>query len=130
MDANAALPAPSQPFGGLLETVREERQQDRKIRLLESLSRTGILGLEMQMRMPAEQRTAMAAHNNLSLEEFDRRLVQALALARARAGSMNYGDLRDESLDRMQNEAGVLASQALEKSVRNRRPRLHCRDGA
>ena len=35
-DANATPPAPPQPFGELLETVREERQQDRKIRLMET----------------------------------------------------------------------------------------------
>ena len=40
-DANATVPGQWVPLGGLLETVREERQQDRKIRLLESLSRTG-----------------------------------------------------------------------------------------
>ena len=119
MDANAAPPAPSQPFGGLLETVREERQQDRKIKLIESLSRTAIFRLEMQMSMPAEQRTDMAAHNNLSLEEFDRRLEQTLALARARAGSMNYGDLRDESLAYMQSQAAeILPSRAWEEEDR------------
>ena len=119
MDANAAPPAPSQPFGGLLETVREERQQDRKIKLIESLSRTAIFRLEMQMSMPAEQRTDMAAHNNLSLEEFDRRLEQTLALARARAGSMNYGDLRDGSLAYMQSRAAeILPSRAWEEEDR------------
>ena len=112
MDANAAPPAPSQPFDGLLETVREERQQDRKIRLIESLSRMAIFRLEMQMRMPAEQRTGMAAHNNLSLEEFDRLLEQTLALARAQAGSMNYGVLRNKSLDNMKRKARFVPSQA------------------
>ena len=41
-DANATPPAPPQPFDGLLETIREERQQDRKIRLTESASRTAM----------------------------------------------------------------------------------------
>ena len=85
LDANATPPAPA-PFGELLETIREERQQDRKIKLIESLSRPAIFRLEMQMSMPAEQRTAMAAHNNLSLEEFDRRLEQALAQLQLQLG--------------------------------------------
>ena len=53
-DANATPPAPPQPFAELLETVREERQQDRKIRLNERFSR---MALKM-LAQPAEQRAA------------------------------------------------------------------------
>ena len=103
MDANAAPPAPSQPFGGLLETVREERQQDRKIKLMEAGSRLA----RMMLARPAEQRAAMAAIQGLSLEAFDHRL-------RAQAFPDNYGVLRNEPLAQIQSEAGVLATQALE----------------
>ena len=66
----------------------------------------------MKMSLPAEQRAAMAAHNNLSLEEFDRQLEEQLAFVRAQAGSMNYGVLRNKSLAHMQSQAEVLPSQA------------------
>ena len=100
MDANATPPAPSQPFGGLLETVREERQQDRKIRLMEAGSRLAL----MMLARPAEQRAAMAAYQGLSLEAFDHRL-------RAQAFPDNYGFLRNESLVDMQRGAGVSAEE-------------------
>jgi hypothetical protein len=106
-DANAAPPAPPQPFGDLLETVREERQQDRKIRLRESASRTAM----WMIAQPAEQRAAMAAHNNLSLQEFDYRL-------HAQAFPDSYGVLRNESLVDMQRRAGVEPSQEWEKEGR------------
>ena len=111
-DANATPPAPPQPFDGLLETIREERQQDRKIRLMEYLSKMAIFQAHMQLSMPAEQRAAMAAHNNLSLEEFDRQLEEQLAFVRAQAGSMSYGVLRNESLDNMKRKARFVPSQA------------------
>ena len=85
-DANATPPAPPQPFDGLLETVREERQQDRKIRFIDYLSRKAIFEIHVRMSLPAEQRAAFAAHNNLSLEEFDRQLEEQLAFVRAQAG--------------------------------------------
>ena len=95
------------PLGGLLETVREERQQDRKIRLMEIFSK---LALKM-LAQPAEQRAAMAANQGLSLEVFDYQL-------RAQAFPDNYGVLRNEPLAQIESEAGVLASQAWEKEDR------------
>ena len=92
------------PLGGLLETVREERQQDRKIRLMEIFSK---LALKM-LAQPAEQRAAMAAYQGLSLEVFDNML-------RRQAFPDNYGVLRNEPLAQIESEAGVLASQAWEK---------------
>ena len=106
-DANATPPAPPQSFGGLLETVREERQQDRKIRLMEYFSRLAL----MTLARPAEQRAAMAAYQGLSLEAFDHRL-------RAQAFPDNYGVLRNEPLAQIQSEAGVLATLALEAEDR------------
>ena len=106
-DANATPPAPPQPFAELLETVREERQQDRKIRLNERFSR---MALKM-LAQPAEQRAAMAAYQGLSLEVFDYQL-------HAQAFPDNYGVLRNESLTHMESEAGVVASQEWEKEDR------------
>ena len=109
--ANATPPAPPQPFGELLETVRRW-QQDRKIRFIDYLSRKAIFEIHVKMSLPAEQRAAFAAHNNLSLEEFDRQLEEQLAFVRAQAGSMNYGVLRNESLDNMKRKARFVPSQA------------------
>ena len=100
LDANATPPAPA-PFGELLETIREERQQDRKIRLFERASRKAL----MMLSWPAEQRAAMAPYYGFaSLEEFDRQL-------RAQAFPDNYGFLRNESLVEMQRGAGVSAEE-------------------
>jgi tetratricopeptide (TPR) repeat protein len=106
-DANATPPAPPQPFAELLETVREERQQDRKIRLNERFSR---MALKM-LAQPAEQRAAMAAYQGLSLEVFDYQLC-------AQAWPETYGVLRNESLAHMESDAGVVASQEWEKEDR------------
>ena len=76
----------------------------------------------MTLARPAEQRAAMAAYQGFVVGSV-RPPVETGAPGAPKPDT--YGVLRNESLAHMQSEAGVLPSQAGE-----RRPRLHCRDGA